>query len=124
MVLKSATGQRDLVLFDQRGTGQSNRMACPRQIEESLGLVPLDDKMLQDLRACLAQLDGDPGAYTTAWGMDDLDEVRAALGYDQINLYGESYGPTAEQVYLQRHAAHVRTMALEGVSLLDVPMFE
>jgi pimeloyl-ACP methyl ester carboxylesterase len=56
--------------------------------------------------------------------MDDLDEVREALGYDQINLYGESYGPTAEQVYLQRHGEQVRTMTLEGVTLLDIPIFE
>ena len=124
LMLKSANRRRDLVLFDQRGTGQSNRMACPRQAEESAGLVPIDDKMTQDLRTCLSNLDGDPSAYTTAWGMDDLDDIRAALGYDQINLYGESYGTTAEQVYLERHGEHVRTMALEGVSLIDVAMFE
>lgn len=124
LMLKTANQRRDLVLVDQRGTGQSNRMACPRQVEESLGLVPIDDAMLQDLRACLTNLNGNPSAYTTAWGMDDLDDVRAALGNDQINLYGESYGPTAEQVYLSRHGDHVRTMALEGVTLLDVPMME
>ncbi|MGA2490835.1 MAG: alpha/beta hydrolase, partial [Anaerolineales bacterium] len=124
LVLKSAHEHRDLVLFDQRGTGQSHRMACPRQDDEKLGLVPFDDKMLQDLQTCLEHLDGDPRAYTTAWGMDDLDDLRVALGYDQINLYGESYGPLAEQVYLQRHGNHVRTMTLEGVSLLDAHMFE
>src|SRR5512133_337162 len=123
-VLKSALQQRDLVLVDQRGTGGSNLLTCPRAIEEANYLVGLDDAMLRELKACLAQLDGDPAAYTTAWAMDDLDEVRAALGYEQINLYGESYGPTAEQVYLQRHGAHVRTMTLEGFTLLDVPMFE
>jgi pimeloyl-ACP methyl ester carboxylesterase len=56
--------------------------------------------------------------------MDDLDDVRAALGYDQINLYGESYGPTAAQVYLLRHGEHVRAAAFGNASLLDVPMFE
>lgn len=123
-VLKTALQHRDLVLIDQRGTGGSNKLTCPRSIEESMGMVPLDDQMIQDLRECLSQLDGDPAAYTTAWGMDDLDDVRAALGYDQINLYGESYGPTAEQVYLQRHGEHVRTMTVEGVTLIDEPMFE
>jgi pimeloyl-ACP methyl ester carboxylesterase len=48
-------------------------------------------------------MDGDPRAYTTAWAMDDLDDVRASLGYDQINLYGSSYGAAAAQVYMQRH---------------------
>jgi len=124
VILKSANSQRDIVLVDQRGTGQSNRLTCPRNVEESGRLIPINDQMIQDLRDCLADLGADPAAYTTAWAMDDLDEVRMALGYDQINLYGESYGPTAEQVYLQRHGKHVRTMTLEGVTLLDVPIFE
>jgi pimeloyl-ACP methyl ester carboxylesterase len=84
----------------------------------------MNDKMIRDLQDCLANLDADPSAYTTAWGMDDLDDVRAALGYDQINLYGESYGTIAEEVYLQRHGEHVRTMTLEGVTLIDVPILE
>jgi pimeloyl-ACP methyl ester carboxylesterase len=123
-VLKAANARRDIVLFDQRGTGRSNRMACPRDRAESLNLVPFDEAMLQDLRNCVARVDGDPAAYTTAWGVDDLEDIRIGLGYDQINLYGESYGPTAEQIYLQRHGEHVRTMTLEGVSLTDTPMFE
>lgn len=123
-ILKSANEQRDVVLVDQRGTGESNRLTCPRSTEESLGLTPLDGTMIQDLQACLSRLDGDPAAYTTAWGMDDLDDVRAALGYDQINLYGESYGTIAEEVYLQRHGSHVRTITLEGVTLIDVPILE
>lgn len=123
-VLKTAVQHRDLVLVDQRGTGGSNQLTCPRSVEEANYLVPLDDTMIHDLKTCLSQLDGDPAAYTTAWAMDDLDDVRVALGYDLINLYGESYGPTAEQVYLQRHGSHVRTMTLEGFTLLDVPMFE
>ena len=60
--------------------------------------------MLQDLRDLPGRIWMEiparirpPGGWTT-WTM-----CRAALGYDQINLYGESYGPTAEQVYLQRH---------------------
>jgi pimeloyl-ACP methyl ester carboxylesterase len=56
--------------------------------------------------------------------MDDVDDVRAALGYERINLYGGSYGGTAGQVYIQRHGRHVRAAAFDGVSLLDVPMFE
>jgi pimeloyl-ACP methyl ester carboxylesterase len=123
-ILKSANQNRDIVLVDQRGTGQSNRLTCPRNVDESGGLVPMDTQMIQDLGDCLKNMDADPAAYTTAWAMDDLDDVRAALDYAEINLYGESYGPTAEQVYLQRHGEHVRTMTLEGVTLLDVPIFE
>src|SRR5687768_17773386 len=48
--------------------------------------------------------------------MDDLDEVRAALGYEQINLYGASYGTRAALVYLRQHPKHVRTAMLHGVA--------
>ncbi len=115
-IIGPANEQRDLVFVDQRGTGGSNKLACPQPADLT--------RQAGDLRACLAGLNGDPSAYTTAWAMDDMDDVRAALGYDQINLYGESYGATAEQVYILRHGEHVRTAALAGVSLLDIPMFE
>jgi pimeloyl-ACP methyl ester carboxylesterase len=115
-LLESANERRDLVFVDQRGTGGSNKLTCP---------MPADPaRQVEDLRACLANLAGDPRAYTTAWAMDDLDDVRAALGYDQINLVGASYGATAAQVYLLRHGEHVRTATLMAGSLLDVPMFE
>lgn len=115
-ILGSANEQRDLVFVDQRGTGGSNKLTCDATTD------PL--QTAEVLRTCLANMDADPGAYTTAWGMDDLDDVRMALGYERINLYGGSYGGTAGQVYIQRHGKHVRAAAFDGVSLLDVPMFE
>jgi pimeloyl-ACP methyl ester carboxylesterase len=48
--------------------------------------------------------------------MDDLDEVRAALGYERVNLYGISYGTRAALVYARRHPQHVRSMTLQGVA--------
>jgi len=56
--------------------------------------------------------------------MDDLDDLRAALGYPQLNLYGGSYGATAVQYYLLQHGDHARTAILDGGTLLDVPIFE
>ena len=111
---RAANLRRDLVFVDQRGTGASNELVCP---------FPSDYDR-EELRGCLADLSGDPRAYTTAWAMDDLDQVRAALGYDTINLYGGSYGATAAQVYLQRHPARVRTAIMAAGPLLGVPMYE
>ena len=54
--------------------------------------------------------------YTTSIAMDDLDDVRAWLGYDQINLFGLSYGTRASLVYLRQHPAHVRSVILMGVA--------
>ena len=62
--------------------------------------------------------------YTTAVAVDDFDQVRAALGYDKINIYGGSYGVTSGQVYLSRHGSHVRGAVFDSGSLLDVHIFE
>jgi pimeloyl-ACP methyl ester carboxylesterase len=48
--------------------------------------------------------------------MDDLDEVRAALGYERLNLFGASYGTRAALVYLKRHPNQVRSVILQGVA--------
>jgi pimeloyl-ACP methyl ester carboxylesterase len=55
--------------------------------------------------------------------MDDLDAVRAALGYRQLDVIGNSYGATAAQVYLKLHPSSVRTLILAGATAIDVPFF-
>jgi pimeloyl-ACP methyl ester carboxylesterase len=63
--------------------------------------------------------------YTTAIAMDDLDDVRAALGYERINIYGSSYGSRAALVYMRSHGAHVRSVVLRGVvpTAMKVPLY-
>jgi pimeloyl-ACP methyl ester carboxylesterase len=68
--------------------------------------------------------DADVTQYGTRMAMDDLDAVRAALGYRQLDLVGGSYGATAAQVYLKLHPSSVRTLILLGASALDVPFFD
>ena len=109
---------RDLVFVDQRGTGKSHPLDCtlynPNDQQSYLGyFFPLDD-----VRKCRVDLEtkADLTLYTTSIAMDDIDEVRAALGYDKINLFGGSYGTRAAMVYLRQHPKHVRTVLLQGVS--------
>ena len=110
--------QRDLLFVDQRGTGGSNPLNCKifneADPQSFLGyFFPL-----ADVSKCRAELEtkADLRLYTTSIAMDDLDEVRAALGYKQLNLYGASYGTRAALVYLRQHQDHVRTATLFGVS--------
>ena len=72
----------------------------------------------------LAALDADPRFYTSTVAADDLDDVRVALGYDTIDLYGTSYGGTLAQYYLRQHPDHVRVAVLDGSTPLDVPVLE
>ena len=57
----------------------------------------------------------DLAQYTTPIIVDDLDDVRAALGYSKVNLLGMSWGTRAVLVYLRQHPAAVRTAIVEGV---------
>ena len=51
-----------------------------------------------------------------------IDEVRRELGYDQINVIGISYGTRAGLVYLRRHEASVRSLVLDAVVPLTMPI--
>jgi pimeloyl-ACP methyl ester carboxylesterase len=106
---------RDIVLVDQRGTGASNLLDCP-QDEETLERAT-EEEIATSTRRCLAQLAGraDLRYYTTSLAVADLEQVRAALGYERINLYGASYGTRVAQQYLRRFPGRVRSVILDGV---------
>jgi pimeloyl-ACP methyl ester carboxylesterase len=114
--------REDIVLVDQRGTGLSGPLFCP--FPGLISEASPADRVRQYWAACLGDLAADPRHYTTAVAADDLDDVRAALGYERIDLYGISYGATAAQYYLLRHGDRVRTVTLDGATTLDVPVFE
>ena len=110
--------ERDIVFVDQRGTGASNRQACAFGDAAALQTGFNDLFPVERIRACREALASvaDVRLYTTPIAMDDLDEIRAALGYSTINLYGVSYGSQAALQYLRQHPTHVRSVALAGVT--------
>lgn len=107
---------RDIVLVDLAGTGRSAPLQCAiyRTSRDLVG----DFYPIPQVRACRDSLAGqvDLRRYTTSVLVDDLDEVRAALGYDRINIYGTSYGTRAALVYVRRHREHVRAIVLKAVA--------
>jgi len=104
--------RRDVVLVDQRGTGRSNPLHCRRDT----GPQHFLDEMypVEYVRNCRRELEAkaDLTQYTTPVAADDLDEVRAWLGYERINLFGLSYGTRAALVYMRRHPGRVRSAIL------------
>jgi pimeloyl-ACP methyl ester carboxylesterase len=118
---------RDVVLVDQRGTGKSNPLQCTLQNLDDAQAVLGEPYSLDKLRECRSESDkkADTTQYTTSIAADDLDEVREALGYDKINVFGGSYGTKAALVYLRLHGEHVHTLSLEAVAspefLIPVP---
>ncbi len=107
---------RDLILVDQRGTGRS---ADGFQCETPADLdfqITRQEGLVESLTAdCLAELEHDPAFFTTSVAVQDLEAVRRALGVEQWNIYGVSYGTRVAQHYLRRFPERVRSIILDGV---------
>lgn len=114
--LRRLQQHRDVVLIDQRGTGKSNPLRCPFDPQDVKSMLEHPDA-LDRLAACRAELKkrADFTQYTTSNSSADFDEVRQALGYDKINVFGGSYGALAALDYLRHSPAHVRAIAIESV---------
>ena len=111
--------EHDIVLVDQRGTGGSNRMDCPKLTAD---FEPTDAVIAKAATDCVKQLPGDPRFYTTSVAVQDLDAVRAAMGYASIDLYGISYGTRVALQYLRAYPDSTRSVVLDGVVPADLAL--
>ena len=112
---EQARRDRDLILVDQRGTGRS-AAGFDCSVPDDLSLDTTGAVVLERVvDECLAGLKSNPRFYTTSVAVQDLDRVRAALGIEQWNLYGVSYGTRVAQHYLRRFPDRVRSVVLDGV---------
>jgi pimeloyl-ACP methyl ester carboxylesterase len=116
--LEKLRDRRDILLVDLRGTGMSGGLYCT-ELQGAVGVQGfLDDFLPTDrIHACRDRLkkEVDLSWYTSDAAVDDLEEVRAALGYGPANLLGGSYGTRSALIYLRRHPKSVRTAILHGV---------
>ena len=117
--------RRDIVLIDQRGSGRSAPLQCPELPPTAPLATALDPaRQLLRLQSCLAQLKtlphGDLRHYTTTVAMQDADAVRQALGAQQVNLVGGSYGTRAALEYMRQFPQAVRRMVIDGVAPPDM----
>lgn len=105
----------DIVLLDQRGTGRSEPLLCdyPEDWRETHDELPA---LKQATLACLARYGERVRYYTSSIAALDLERVRKALGYAQIDLYGSSYGTRMAELYLRHHPGAVRAVVLDGVT--------
>lgn len=111
--------ERDIVLVDQRGTSPAHALDCrlPGSPEAPQRyLEPVYQPAL--FRQCRAELEAkaDLTRYLTADYVEDLDEVRRALGYGRINVQGGSYGTRVVLHYLRLYPQNARTAVMSSVS--------
>jgi pimeloyl-ACP methyl ester carboxylesterase len=106
--------ERDILLIDQRGTGESAAMQCDMD-DEVLDGQYSTEQTLADTQKCLDSLPHDPRYFTTSVAVGDLEALRRKLGYAALNLYGNSYGTRVAQHFLRSHPDSVRSVILDGV---------
>jgi pimeloyl-ACP methyl ester carboxylesterase len=111
----------DIVLVDQRGTGDSHQLPCllgsTEHPEIGFGAMYARDRV----RQCRAELekDADLTQYTTDIAIQDVDDIRALLGYDKVAVYGGSYGTRIAQAYMRRYPARTKAAVIDGVVPFD-----
>jgi pimeloyl-ACP methyl ester carboxylesterase len=105
----------DIVLLDQRGTGLSEPLFCdyPEDWRATSDELPA---VRQATQACLTRYGERVRYYTSSVAVQDIERVRGALGYTQIDLYGASYGTRMAELYLRRYSAAVQAVVLDGVT--------
>ncbi len=114
-VLSPAFRRRDLIVFDQRGTGRSGLLRC-RALERS----NLFDAG-RAAGACARRLGARRFHYTSRDSVEDIEALRAQLGIDKIALYGTSYGVKVALGYALTYPAHVERLVLDSVLDVDGP---
>jgi pimeloyl-ACP methyl ester carboxylesterase len=106
---------RDLLVFDQRGTGSSDPLSCPA-LED-----PTNASASHVLHACAEQIGAARGAFTTQESVQDIEAIRQATGYEKLVLYGTSYGTKVAEEYAERYPQHVEALLLDSVVTPDGP---
>lgn len=130
--LKSVLDHRDVVLLDQRGTGGSHPLSCPKaqasaeaaRKQSKAASTPQqadaqrEARQAAEIRDCVTEIEktADPRYFTTTDAVDDLIALRHALGDPQFDLVGGSYGTRVAQQYAMRDPTGVRSIILDSVA--------
>ena len=117
--------QRDLIIFDQRGVGLSEpALECPDWVQAQYDILDEADSdtalrlPYEALMACRERLTEEGvnlSAFTTTQSAADVDAIRRALGYEELNLLGGSYGSFLAQAVARDFPETVRSMVINSV---------
>ena len=115
---------RDIILIDQRGTGLSQPMLCDEATKGNLYSMIPEEFSEQETLDCITKLKetNELSQYNSENAIRDFDAVREALGYKQVNLYGGSYGTRAALVYMRLFPEAIKSVVLDSVGPIEVPI--
>ena len=125
-VFKRVLATRDLIVFDQRGVGYSTPSLDCLEWDAALANISMEDldpeeataREVEVYQACHDRLVQDGvnlAAYHSAASAADVNDLRLALGYGQVNLYGVSYGSRLALTVLRDFPAGIRSVVLDSV---------
>src|SRR5512132_2873069 len=121
-ILGPALASRDLLVYDQRGTGSSGRLSCPA-FDRGIGSI------VDAAAACANQLGPGRAFFRTSDSVDDIEALRVESGYQKLVLFGVSYGTKVALDYAAKYPANVESLVLdsvvtpEGSDVLNVSTF-
>ncbi len=126
--------KRDVILFDQRGTGYSDpSLSCPEYKQAVFDMLPKDltaaeseataNKALLVCRDRLVKEGVNLEVYNSAQNAADIESLRQALGYDKINLYGISYGTRLALTAERDAPAQLRSVVIDSVYTPQVDLY-
>jgi pimeloyl-ACP methyl ester carboxylesterase len=121
-MFKDIRKTHDILFIDQRGTGKSHPLNCTESEKQNVYQVIPEDFTEQEITDCIAEFKGDTTQYNSENAIRDFDEVRKALGYKTVNVYGGSYGTRAALVYLRMFPNSLRSVVLDSVGPIEVPI--
>jgi pimeloyl-ACP methyl ester carboxylesterase len=99
---------RDLIAFDQRGTGFSHPLSCAA-FEHARNGSP------RAVALCGSEIGRQSDLFTTAQTVADIEAIRQAGGYEKLVLYGTSYGTKVAERYAQTYPSRVEALVLDSV---------
>ncbi len=117
--------ERTVVVFDQRGVGFSEPgLSCPELLDLSFDLLDEDLSADEWQARQLVVLDGcrdrwvdagvDFSAYNSSESAADVADLRVALGFDEWDLYGVSYGTRLALTVMRDQPEGVRSVILDS----------
>lgn len=113
-IFKTGLGDRDLIVYDQRGTGKSSPLGCA-SFRSGRGSVT------SIVGACAREIGAKRGFYRTIDSVQDIEAIRVAGGYDQLLLFGVSYGTKVALQYAASYPSSTEGLILDSIVPLDAP---
>ncbi len=119
--LFAGANRYDIIAVDQRGSGTSEPLLCPRLELGSFkwnGADPSTDGPFTD---CSVALGAPRAAYNTAEAVEDLEAIRSDLAIENATFFGVSYGTKVALAYAKAHPSRTKSLLLDSVLPTDMP---